>query len=214
MTLSHGDNRALATEKFVKRDRTSAIVKKLADDCRGQDVRIATIIEALKDRSFGSLMILFALPNTVIPGISFILGAPIIFFALQLAAGRHGVWLPTFMRNRIISETLFQRIVLRVERFLIWMEKWTKPRWTWLVSGSMAKALGFYIAIVAGFLMMPVPFGNALPALGISFMSVGLIEKDGKAAAMGAVLGLAGAIYIVAAIVIGVKSVTALIGFL
>ncbi len=54
--------------------------------------------------------------------------------------------------------------------------------------------------------MMPVPFGNALPALGISFISIGLIEKDGKAAAIGVVLGFLGAIYIGAVTAIGIEA--------
>lgn len=194
--------------------RTSAVVRGLAERRAGRDIEIGTIVDALQGRSFGALMMLFALPNAAIPGISFILGAPVLLFALQLGAGRRQVWLPHFMRRKAISSNLFQAIVARVEKFLLWIEKWTKPRWMWLFSEPGERVLGLYIAVVTAFLMLPVPFGNALPALGIAFMSVGLIEKDGKAAAFGALLGLAGALYIVAAIVIGVKGLKALIGLL
>ncbi len=113
-----------------------------------------------------------------------------------------------------IPSSLFQKIAARVERFLLWVEKRARPRWTWLVSGVAERVLGLYIAIIAAFLMMPVPFGNALPAVGISLMAIGLIEKDGKAAAAGAVIGLLGAIYIGVAIVIGIEALKALIGLL
>jgi hypothetical protein len=54
--------------------------------------------------------------------------------------------------------------------------------------------------------MMPIPFGNALPALGIALIAVGLIEKDGKAAVIGMVLGLLGALYIGVAIAAGLEA--------
>ena len=94
---------------------------------------------------------------------------------------------------------------------MIWVERMLHPRWTWLVTGAAERALGLYIAVVTAFLMMPIPFGNALPALGISFMSAGLIERDGKAAALGMVLGFLGALYIGIAIAVGVEALKALV---
>ncbi len=202
------------TPEATEPERTSAAIGNLASARRGQDVAIGEILAALKDRGFGVFMILFALPNAIIPGISFILGAPVVLFALQLALGRDEVWLPEFMRRRKLPGALFEKIATRVEKFLVWIEVRVRPRWSSLVSGAGERFLGIYIAVIAGFLMMPVPFGNALPALGISFMSVGLIEKDGKAAAIGMALGFLGAVYIGAAIAIGVEAIAALFGFL
>ncbi|MGO9474616.1 MAG: exopolysaccharide biosynthesis protein [Rhodomicrobium sp.] len=192
-------------------EKTSAAVAELAQRMRGRDVPLGAIVGHLKDRGFGIFMILFALPNAVIPGVSFILGAPVLLFALQLAAGRGEVWLPGFLRRRTLPAALFEKIAERTEKFLIWAEKRVRPRWMWLVSGRAERFLALYAAITAAFLMMPVPFGNALPALGISFISAGLIEKDGKAAAIGIALGFSGAIYIGAAIVLGLESILAVL---
>jgi hypothetical protein len=169
------------------------------------------LLEGLKDRGFPLLMILFALPNAVIPGISFLLGLPVLLFSLQLAAGRSEVWLPGFMRRRTLAAPLFARVASRAEGFLIWIEKRFRCRWTWLVAGAAERMLGLYIAVVTAFLMMPVPFGNALPALGISFMCAGLIERDGKAVALGMVLGFLGALYIGIAIAVGAEALKGLV---
>jgi hypothetical protein len=80
------------------------------------------------------------------------------------------------------------------------------PRWCSVVTGAGERFLGLYIAIVAGFLMMPIPFGNMLPAFGIALMAVGLIEKDGKAAVIGMALGFLGTLYICVAVVAGVEA--------
>ncbi len=191
--------------------KTSEAIAALAREASGQDISIGAIVAALKDRGFGVFIILFALPNAVIPGLSFILGAPVVLFALQLAFGRAEVWLPDVMRRRTLSAGLFGKIAARVERFLTWVEKRLRPRWTWLVSGRSERFLGLYIAAVAAFLMTPVPFGNALPALGISMMAAGLVEKDGKAAAVGIVLGLLGSLYIGVVIAVGVEALRSLL---
>ncbi|MGO9173361.1 MAG: exopolysaccharide biosynthesis protein [Rhodomicrobium sp.] len=191
--------------------KTSAAVADLAQRMRGEDVPLGAIVGHLEDRGFGIFMILFALPNAVIPGISFILGAPVLLFALQLAAGRSEVWLPDFLRRRTLPAALFEKIAERAEKFLIWAEKRVRPRWMWLVSGRAERFLALYIAIAAAFLMTPVPFGNALPALGISFISAGLIEKDGKAAAIGIALSFLGTLYIGAAFMLGLGAIMALL---
>jgi hypothetical protein len=194
--------------------KTSAFIAELARQTHGRDVSLGEIIVALKDRGFGIFMILFALPNAIIPGLSFLLGAPVLFFALQLAAGRGEVWLPGFLQRRMLPAPIFTKIVAHTARFLTWTEKRVQPRWSWLVSGKAEQFLGLYIALVTAFLMTPVPFGNALPALGISLMSAGLIEKDGKTAAIGILLGLLGVCYIAAVIVLGFEAAKAALAFL
>jgi hypothetical protein len=49
-------------------------------------------------------------------------------------------------------------------------------------------------------LLVPVPFGNALPSFGIAIIAAGLLEKDGLAIVIGSLIGLSGAVYVVAVI--------------
>jgi hypothetical protein len=185
----------------------SVAIASLARETAGKDVPIGAILAALDDRGFGIFMILFALPNAVIPGLSFLLGAPVLFIALQLAAGRSEIWLPGFLSRRVLPAALVARIAAYTGRFLRWVERRVQRRWGWLVSAKAERLLGFYIALIAIFLMTPVPFGNALPALGISLMSAGLIERDGKTVAIGILAGLLGAGYIVAIIALGFETI-------
>jgi hypothetical protein len=180
--------------------RTSAIIARLAWEKAGQEVSIAEIVTALQDRSFGVLMILFALPNVVIPGISVVMGLPIILFGLQIASGRQKVWLPGFMMNKKLSASLFQNAASRVEQFLSRIESWLRPRWLFFFTGIGERLLGLYLSFLAFVLMAPIPFGNALPAFGISFISIGIIEKDGVAVVIGIILGLLGTAFIATAI--------------
>jgi hypothetical protein len=194
--------------------KTSDTIARFAASVSGHDVALSMVAEALQDRGLSLLIILFALPNVVIPGLSFILGAPVLLFALQIATGRSTVWLPPFLARRTLSDALFQRAASYAGTSLRPIERRVRRRWVRLVSGRFERLLGFYIAFVAVFLMSPVPFGNALPALGITLISIGLIEKDGKAAAFGAVLGLLGCAYIAAVIFFGVRALNTIFSFL
>jgi hypothetical protein len=49
-------------------------------------------------------------------------------------------------------------------------------------------------------LLVPVPFGNALPSLGLAIIAAGLLEKDGIAILVGSFVGLLGAGYVLAVI--------------
>jgi hypothetical protein len=177
-------------------ERTSTLFARLVRDNTGPEVEVRNIVKGLKDRSFGMLMIMFAVPNAVIPGISWILGAPIVLFALQIAFGRKTPWLPEFMLRQKLSQSLFQAIATRVTKFIVWAEKWLKPRLVWMSGRTGQSILGFYLAFIAIVLMAPIPFGNALPAFSIACISAGLIEKDGYAILLGLLLGILGTIYI------------------
>lgn len=177
-------------------ERTSTIVSRLVRETKSDTIEVRAIVEALQDRSFGVLMILFAVPNAVIPGISWIMGAPIVLMGLQIMMGRDTPWLPEFMLRQKISNELFQKIASRVTSFLAWAEKLVRPRWLWLTTNRAERFIGFFIALAAIVLMAPIPWGNALPAFSIAFFSIGLIEKDGLAIVVGFILGLLGAAFV------------------
>jgi hypothetical protein len=178
-------------------ERTSEIVARVAQEHLGQSITVGKLLEALSDRSFGVIIILFALPNAIVP-IAWVLGTPILLFAIQLVMGRQKPWLPEFMSRQEISADTFARIASYVVKYLSIMEQWLKPRWNWLTTDVAERFIGLWMAFLVLVLLVPVPFGNALPAFGISIIAAGLIEKDGAAILFGSLLGLAGTLYVVA----------------
>lgn len=189
------------TRSLAIPQRTSSLIASLSLEAAGRDVAIsddialADIVDALKDRSFGAMLILFALPNTVVPGVIFIVGGPIILIGFQLALGYRQPWLPQFMLRRRLRRSTVRAITLHAGRFLAWLEQWLRPRAFWLTSRAAERVLGLYIAGLAVLLITPLPLGATLPAIGISLIAAGLAEKDGAAVALGFAVGLAGAVY-------------------
>ncbi len=178
-------------------ERTSDIVARVARENESGSITVGRLMDALSDRSFGVIIILFALPNAIVP-IAWVLGTPILLFAVQLVMGRQKPWLPEFMSRQEISRETFAKIASYVVKYLSTMEQWLKPRWNFLTTDAAERFIGLWMAFLVLVLLVPVPFGNALPAFGISIIAAGLIEKDGAAIVVGSIIGLADTLYVVA----------------
>ncbi len=77
-------------------ERASEILARLARETRADSVDVGTLLEALKDRSFGIIIILFALPNAILP-VAWVLGTPILLFSIQMMLGWQKPWLPALL---------------------------------------------------------------------------------------------------------------------
>ncbi|MBK1663873.1 ABC transporter permease [Rhodospirillum rubrum] len=175
--------------------RLSEILTGLAEDPSRERISIADLIASMRDRTFGALMVLFALPNILPtpPGTSAILGAPLIILAAQMAVGLPP-WLPRLIAERSINRGDFAAIVTRAVPWLNRAEKLLSPRLTFLTHPPAENIVGFVCLLLAIVLALPIPLGNMLPALAICCFSLGILERDG--------------IWVIAGLVTAVASVT------
>lgn len=67
----------------------SVVLFRLVHDSRRERISIGDLLTALGDRAVGALMFVFAAPNIlpVPPGVSTLLGAPLLFLSAQLMLG-------------------------------------------------------------------------------------------------------------------------------
>lgn len=171
--------------------KTSAILARFLLSHETGNISFGEIRNSLDDRAFGLLMVILALPNLIpiiIPGLSTILGIPLAYIGLQLMAGRRRPWFPLWITERSFSRSKFQAVIARGLPWLARTERILKPRAVWLAEGLAERLIGFTVLILALTLSLPIPFGNALPALAIVIFGLALIEKDGLAALAGYVL--------------------------
>ena len=180
-------------------ERTSRIFQRLAEQADGDRTSVGTIVDALYDRSFGVLIILFALPNAFLP-LAWVLGLPILLFTVQMAFGRQEPWLPDIMRRQSMKRETFIKVISFAARYLAKIEVWLKPRWNFLTTNAVERILGVYMTFLTLVLLVPAPFGNYLPAFGLAIIAAGLLEKDGLAIFIGTIVGALGAVYVVAVI--------------
>lgn len=193
-------------------ERISDILIRLAAHGERESISVGEIVDALSDRSFGIIIILFALPNTILP-IAWVLGTPILIFSIQMALGKQTPWLPAFMRRQQLDRETFSKAINYVVKYLIKIETYLKPRYGFLTTDKAERFIGIWLTILTIILLVPVPFGNALPSFGIAIIAAGLLEKDGLAILVGSLIGLLGTVYVFA-LVGGVYAATkAIFGF-
>ncbi len=158
----------------------SSILWELSQDAQRERIAISDLLVALGDRATGALMFIFAFPNVLPtpPGTSSILGAPLIFLAAQLMMGR-APWLPAFVANRSMARSDFSSLVKRIVPWLQRAESLLRPRLAMLALPPMDHLVGLLSLVLAVLLVLPIPLGNVLPALAISLMALGVLERDG-----------------------------------
>jgi hypothetical protein len=170
---------SLRMTRTTEGDRLSQLLPRLAG---GQEERISIgdIISRLEGRAHTTLLVLFALPNVLpaIPGTSAITGMPLVYLALQMTLGQRP-WLPAFIANRSLSRTGLATVMDQAKPWLERSERFLHPRLGALTRGRMERVIGVLMLLLAFAVVLPIPFGNMIPALGIIFFSLGLMEEDG-----------------------------------
>lgn len=158
----------------------SAILHTLAHDESRDRIAVSDLLSALGDRALAALLFVFAVPNVipVPPGTSAILGAPLLFLAAQLAFGRRP-WLPAVIANRAMTRSDFAALVRRVSPWLARAERLLRQRAMALALPPTEYLIGLVCLLLAVVLVLPVPLGNMLPALAISLLALGILERDG-----------------------------------
>lgn len=158
----------------------SRILWELSQDAQRERIAISDLLVALGDRATAALMFLFAFPNVLPtpPGTSSILGAPLIFLSAQLMLGQ-APWLPALVANRSMARADFSLLVKRIVPWLQRAESLLRPRLSSLALPPMEYFVGFVSLLLSVLLVLPIPLGNVLPALAISLMALGVLERDG-----------------------------------
>jgi len=170
--------------------RSSDILIDIAEDNNlDGDLTYQFIINALGERAFGIVILLFSLPTilpfSTIPGYSVIFSFIIILFALEMVFKRESIWLPKYIANKTISHSTISRIILTVVPYVVKLERLSKPRWTFMTGWVMEIVNGITIVCLAFFLMLPIPFSNFIFAGLLIVFSLGLVEKDGYLICLG-----------------------------
>ena len=161
----------------------SAVLLAFAASLDRERIQWGELDQLLGDRSFGFLLLLFALPNAIpfvgIPGVSTVTGIVLIVIALQMIAGLRRLYLPASIQQRSFSGKGFKKLIQRAAPWLAKLERGLKPRWPWLTSPRAERWLGGVCLLLALLLILPIPFGNFFPGFAVVLLALGLIEKDG-----------------------------------
>jgi len=180
-------------------ERASAEAASLASAPAGEATqtepraKLGDIIDRLDERAFGFLMLLLALPCClpfvyVLPQI---VALPMLALAGQMAIGRKHPWLPTSLHERTFPLRAFQAVIARAEKYVGWVERFSRPRLLPMTSHVGGQLTGLLLLIPAASILVPLPSTNTAPGIGVAIASLGIIERDGVLVIVGLLIGFA-----------------------
>lgn len=172
--------------------RLSQIFSALAEHATGS-ISIGTIRDALGDRSFAALLVLFAALNLLPlpPGATLVLGLPLLLVSGQMVLGYRNPWLPRMLLRKTVDAERFRRASTRLVPLLERLERLVTPR-HWPFSPAASDRIIGAITLLLGLAVtLPIPLGNWLPAFAIAILGLALSERDGIFFVVGVLTGLA-----------------------
>lgn len=195
-------NEAVLAGGHVPPRRLSQVFVDLAAEARGP-VSIGELRDAMGDRSFAALLVLFAAVNLLpLPfGSTLVLGLPIVLISAQMVAGYRTAWLPGWLLGKSISLGRFRSATRRMVPWLERLERVVRPRRWPFGSREVADRVIGLVALVMGIAVtLPIPLGNWLPAFSVAVVGLALSERDGVLLGAGIAVGAA-ALMVIAAVV-------------
>ncbi|WP_176084127.1 exopolysaccharide biosynthesis protein [Martelella sp. HB161492] len=173
-------------------ERFSDLLESIRPDARGR-VSLRQFDESLADRSFGTFLVLFSLPNLVPmpPGATLVLGLPLIFVTWQMMVSRrNSIWLPESLARLSVEGRRYEVLLARLLPALRWLEQAVRPRAWFYASRRAERLLGAFCLLLSIIVFIPIPFGNWLPALALAIIGLSVTERDGLGVVAGAIVGL------------------------
>jgi hypothetical protein len=165
---------------------TSTILNGLLDEMSPERVSLAWLIDRLRDRSFGIILLLIALVG-MLPTVATFTGLVMLIPAYQMIRARPCPVLPGFIARRGLSARGIARLVARITPLLRWLERFSYPRWTTPFEATK-RAVGIVVLLLALSLQSPLPFSQIVPNLVVILIAFAFLEADGLLLAVSLVL--------------------------
>lgn len=191
--------------KLLDTTLASESLQKLALKRKNGKTKISEIMEDFHENGILLAMVFFALPVAVPlpypPGFTTIMGIPLVILSIQMLFGSKKVRLPSKINNYEIKNSTLKMISDKIVPIVETIEKYMKPRLSFAKSVYCEQFIGLACLIAALAVALPIPLTNAIPALGITVMALGLLNRDGVIIISGFVIGAIGLLIALSAVI-------------
>lgn len=133
------------------------------------------------------------------PGYSVVIGLAIMAFAVMLLT-RKPLRLWPFVGERHIPLTILAKLLEFLAAFTRFISRFSSPRVPVLVSASLMPLIAIMAFVFGVAMLVPIPFTNTLPSLGLAIICVGMLNRDGLAVLIGSTVALVGIVLLALAL--------------
>ena len=157
-----------------------------AADMRGERVSMQALAQAHGPEAHGSLLLLMAVPCLLpVPGVGTALGAGMAVLAAAMWRGHGAACLPQPVATLELPRHWAQRVLDVLAGAYTMAGRHAKARLSHLTGARWRTATAATVGLMALIVVMPIPFGNVLPALALMLIALGLVFRDGVAVILG-----------------------------
>lgn len=163
------------------RERLSSLIHRIFDPARGE-TSIGTLMKELDQHGIALVLIVFSFPSALpvpAPGYSTLLSMPLLFIGIGLLLGKKAIEFPKFVSSKTFNPAKFTKAIKLMTRIAVFLERFSKPRFTALVRSYSSRMLvGGIICLLGLSMAVPIPGTNTLPAGGIFLIGFSFLEDD------------------------------------
>lgn len=162
-------------------DKTAALLRAAALAAPGERISVDDLLEPLRQRAFGVLLLLLAIPNAIpVPlGIGGVMGVLVAGLGLEMLVGLEHPWVPGFLRRRTMSRAGLLRFLDRIEPMTRRLETICKPRLQRLTRRPFTFVSGEIMLLIGLLLALPIPFTNYVFGGMLIVFAFAWVERDG-----------------------------------
>jgi hypothetical protein len=162
-------------------DKTTALLRAALHAAPGERITVEGLLEPLKRRAFGFLLLLLAIPNFIpVPlGIGGVMGVLVVALGLEMLVGLEHPWIPGFLRRRTLSRDGLLRFLDRIEPVTRRLERFCRPRMQRLTRRPFTLVSGAVMILIGILLALPIPFTNYVFGGMLIAFAFALVERDG-----------------------------------
>ena len=170
---------------------TAPIVQRLRETAAAlseERVSMQTLAQAHGTAAHGTLLLLMAGPCLLpVPGVGTVLGFGMAALAAAMWQGHSSACLPRRVAELELSRHWAQRVLGMLASAYAMAGRFARARLSHLASAGRRSWTAAAIGVMAFIVVLPIPFGNLLPALAMMLIGLGLIFRDGIAVVLGLV---------------------------
>ena len=158
------------------------------------------LIDIFEEKSFALIFILLlGVPALPLPtgGATHVFEIIAVLVALQLIAGREGIWLPQRWCGVELAGGRRERFIAGLMKLIRRLERFSRPRFRFLFNHRLSN-IAFGVLVIGGsagaFLAPPFTGLDTLPALGVVLLSLGVLLEDVLVVVAALIVGAVGVV--------------------